>query len=68
MIGEVMGPRAAAGEPLVFGFDPQLLQQQLLDLGFSEAETCTPNVLNRHYLYRCKDGLRTVGRVMCARV
>ncbi|GLQ49712.1 class I SAM-dependent methyltransferase [Dyella flava] len=69
VIGEVMGQRAAAaGEPWVSAFDPQVLQQQLLDLGFSEAETCTPDVLNRRYLYRRKDGLRTGGRVMCARV
>jgi len=62
VIGEVMGSRAAAaGGPWVSAFDPQLLQQQLLDLGFSEAETYTPNVLNRRYLYRRKDGLRTGG-------
>jgi methyltransferase (TIGR00027 family) len=69
VIGEVMGKRAASvGEPWVSAFDPAVLQKQLLELGFSEAETYEPDVLNLRYLYRRKDGLRTGGRVMCARV
>jgi O-methyltransferase involved in polyketide biosynthesis len=69
VIGEVMGQRAAAvGEPWISAFDPAVLQRQLLELGFSDAETYEPDVLNQRYLYRRKDGLRTGGRVMCARV
>jgi methyltransferase (TIGR00027 family) len=69
VIGEVMGQRAAAaGEPWISAFYPSALRKQLLDLGFSEAETYEPDVLNQRYLYRRKDGLRTGGRVMCARV
>ncbi|GFZ95635.1 class I SAM-dependent methyltransferase [Dyella caseinilytica] len=69
VIGEVMGQRAAAvGEPWISAFDPAVLQKQLLELGFSEAETYDPDTLNLRYLYRRKDGLRTGGRVMCARV
>jgi methyltransferase (TIGR00027 family) len=69
VIGEVMGQRAAAvGEPWISAFDPEVLQKRLLELGFSEAETYDADVLNQRYLYRRKDGLRTNGRVMCARV
>lgn len=68
-IGELMAQRAAeVGEPWISAFEPILLRQQVLKLGFSEAETCEPDALNRRYLYRRKDGLRTGGRVMCARV
>jgi len=69
VIGEVMGQRAAAvGEPWVSAFDPALLRQQVLSLGFSEAATFEPDELNRRYLHRRKDGLRTSGRLMCARM
>jgi methyltransferase (TIGR00027 family) len=69
VIGEVMAQRAAAvGEPWVSAFDPAQLQKQLLQLGFREAENLDPEVLNRRYLYRRKDGLRTNSRMMCARV
>jgi len=69
VVHEVMGQRAAAvGEPWISSFDPLLLCQQLLDLGFSEAETSEPDELNRRYLHRRKDGLRSGGRLMCARV
>jgi methyltransferase (TIGR00027 family) len=69
VIGEVMGQRAAAvGEPWVSAFDPDALCKQLRELGFSEVESYSPDVLNERYLYRRKDGLRTGGRVMCARV
>jgi methyltransferase (TIGR00027 family) len=69
VIIEVMGQRAAAvGEPWISAFDPVLLRQKVLGLGFSEAETCEPDELNRRYLYRRKDGLHTGGRLMCARV
>ena len=68
-IDELMAQRAAeVGEPWISAFEPILLRQQVLKLGFSEAETCEPDALNRRYLYRRKDGLRTGGRVMCARV
>jgi O-methyltransferase involved in polyketide biosynthesis len=64
-----MAQRAAAvGEPWVSAFDPAQLQKQLLQLGFREAENLDPEVLNRRYLYRRKDGLRTNSRMMCARV
>jgi methyltransferase (TIGR00027 family) len=69
VIGELMAQRAAAvGEPWISAFEPILLRQQVLEPGFSEAETCEPDELNRRYLYRRKDGLRTGGRVMWARV
>jgi methyltransferase (TIGR00027 family) len=69
LIGELAGQRAAAvGEPWLSAFEPDGLQKQMLELGFSEAETYGPEVLNRRYLYRRKDGLRTSARVMCARV
>jgi methyltransferase (TIGR00027 family) len=68
-VGELMAQRAAAvGEPWVSAFDPVLLRQQVLELGFSEAETWEPDELNRCYLHRRKDGLRSGGRIMCARV
>lgn len=69
MIGELMGQRvAAAGEAWLSAFEPDVLQKQMLALGFSEAETYDADNLNQRYLYRRKDGLRTSGRVMCARV
>ncbi|SAL60345.1 MerR family transcriptional regulator [Caballeronia udeis] len=69
VIGEVMGQRAAAvGEPWVSAFEPALLRQQVLSLGFIEAETAEPDELNQCYLHRRKDGLRTRGRLMCARM
>jgi methyltransferase (TIGR00027 family) len=69
VIGEVMGRRAAAvGEPWVSAFEPALLRQQVLSLGFTEAETIEPDELNQRYLHRRKDGLRTSGRLMRARM
>lgn len=66
---EMMGQRAAAiGEPWISAFEPAALRRQVLGLGFREVETCEPDELNRRYLYHRKDGLRTSGRLMCARV
>jgi methyltransferase (TIGR00027 family) len=58
---------AAMGEPWVSDFDPAVLRETLLGLGFTEAETYEPDVLNRRYLYRRKDGLRSGGRLALAR-
>jgi methyltransferase (TIGR00027 family) len=59
---------AALGEPWLSTFDPAQLQSQLLELGFSSAESATPDDLNVRYFARRKDGLRTGGgvRIMCA--
>ena len=59
---------AALGEPWLSTFDPTQLQKQLLALGFSGAESATPDDLNLRYFARRKDGLRTGGgvRIMCA--
>ena len=59
---------AALGEPWLSAFDPTQLQGQLLELGFSSAESATPEGLNMRYFARRKDGLRTGGavRIMCA--
>lgn len=69
VINEVIGQRIAAlGEPWLSTFDPTQLQKQLLDLGFSSAESATPESLNARYFARRKDGLRAGGGVciMCA--
>jgi len=60
---------AALGEPWLSTFDPAQLQSQLLELGFSFAESATPDDLNVRYFARRKDGLRTGGgvRIMCAK-
>jgi O-methyltransferase involved in polyketide biosynthesis len=59
---------AAVGEPWLSSFDPVQLQSQLLELGFSSAESPTADELNLRYFARRKDGLCTGGgaRVMCA--
>jgi methyltransferase (TIGR00027 family) len=67
---DVVEQRAAAvGEPWLSSFDPAQLQRQLLELGFSSAESATPDELNLRYFARRKDGLCTGGgtRIMCAR-
>lgn len=69
-INDVMEQRVAAlGEPWLSTFDPTQLQSQLLELGFSTAESATPEDLNARYFARRKDGLRTGGgvRIMCAK-
>ena len=69
VINEVIGQRIAAlGEPWLSTFDPTQLHRQLLELGFSTAESATPEDLNARYFARRKDGLRTGGgaRIMCA--
>ena len=60
---------AAVGEPWLSAFDPTQLQRQMLELGFSSAESATPEELNARYFARRKDGLRAGGgvRIMCAR-
>lgn len=69
VMAEVMAQGAATlGEPWISNFDPAWLCQQVLGLGFSEAQTFEPDELNRRYLHQRKDGLRTSGRLMCARV
>ena len=68
-IAEFMAQRAAAlGEPWISGFEPAALREQVLGLGFGEVETYEPDELNRRYLHRRKDGLRTGGRLLFARV
>lgn len=52
---------AAQGEPWLSSFDPVELRQTLIALGFSSAETATPDLLNARYFARRKDGLRTGG-------
>src|SRR5581483_1443479 len=59
---------AALGEPWLSEFDPAALREKLRGLGFTEVETYEPDVLNRRYLYRRKDGLRCAGRLALARV
>lgn len=60
VISEVMEQRLAAlGEPWRSAFDPGQLQRQLLELGFSSAESPTPEDLNARYFARRKDALRT---------
>jgi len=69
VINEVMVQRIAAlGEPWLSNFDPTQLQAQLLELGFSSAESATPTELNARYFARRKDGLCTGGgvQIMCA--
>lgn len=69
VINAVIEQRVAAlGEPWLSTFDPEQLQKQLLDLGFSSARNATPEELNARYFTRRKDGLRTGGGVciMCA--
>ena len=69
VINAVIEQRVAAlGEPWLSTFDPTLLQEQLLDLGFSSARNATLDDLNARYFARRKDGLRTGGGVyiMCA--
>jgi methyltransferase (TIGR00027 family) len=68
-IGAVIEQRVAAlGEPWLSTFDPAVLQRQLLESGFSTAESVGPEVLNARYFARRNDGLRTGGgtRIMCA--
>jgi len=69
VINEAIGQRAIAlGEPWLSTFDPKQLQRQLLEQGFSTAESATPEDINERYFDRRKDGLR-MGRgvnIMCA--
>lgn len=68
-INEMLEQRlAAAGEPWLSAFEPAQLQRQMLELGFSSAQSATPEELNLRYFARRKDGMRMGGgiRVMCA--
>ncbi|HEY2344557.1 MAG TPA: SAM-dependent methyltransferase [Xanthomonadaceae bacterium] len=69
VVGEMAARRAAElGEPWISAFEPDVLRERVLALGFGEAETIGPDELNRRYLHRRKDGLRTNARMMRARV
>ena len=71
MVAEVIGMQAAAiGEPWLSRFDPVQLQSQLRGLGYSRAESASPDDLNARYFARRKDGLRTAAgvRIMCANI
>lgn len=71
VIDQFIGGRvAAAGEPWLSTFDPAQLQRQLLEAGFSSADSTTPDDLNARYFARRKDGLSAGGsvRIMCARI
>jgi methyltransferase (TIGR00027 family) len=67
-VAEVMAERLAAiGEPWISAFDPAAVCGQVAALGFDDVTAYEPDELNRRYLYRRKDGLRTGGRLLCAR-
>jgi methyltransferase (TIGR00027 family) len=69
VINEVIEQQIVAlGEPWLSTFDPMQLELEMLELGFSEAKSATPDDLNARYFARRKDGLRTGGgaRIMCA--
>ena len=69
VINDLMEQRMAAlGEPWLSTFDPTQLQKQLFEMGFSKAQSATPEDVNARYFARRKDGLRTGGgvRIMCA--
>jgi O-methyltransferase involved in polyketide biosynthesis len=67
-ISDMIAERCAAiGEPWISAFDPAALREQVLALGFKDVTTYEPAELNLRYLHRRKDGLRTGGRLLCAR-
>jgi methyltransferase (TIGR00027 family) len=69
-ISEFIGQQIAAlGEPWIAAFEPEALREQLLQLGFREAEVVTGDALTERYLPRRKDGLRVPpsARLMLAR-
>jgi O-methyltransferase involved in polyketide biosynthesis len=67
-ISETIGERVAAlGEPWISAFDPAALREQVVALGFNDVTAYEPAELNPRYLHRRKDGLRTGGRLLCAR-
>jgi methyltransferase (TIGR00027 family) len=67
-IHEVMAQRVAAiGEPWISAFEPAVLRDKVLAFGFRDAKVHEPDELNRRYLFRRKDGLRTGGRLMIAK-
>ncbi len=69
VVSEVIAQRTAAiGEPLRSEFEPAVLREKVHALGFSEVTTCEPDELNLRYLNRRKDGLRSGGRMLLARI
>ena len=69
VVGDIMAARVAErGEPWISAFAPADLRDKARALGFGEVETHEPDELNRRYLARRKDGLRTGGRLFRARV
>lgn len=69
VISDLVAARVAAeGEPWIATFEPEELRARCLDLGFAEATVWEPDALNQRYLHRRKDGLRSNGRLLCARV
>lgn len=70
VIMEAMAGRMAlVGEPWVSSFESEKLVEDLIRLGFREAQFLTPEAMNARWLARRKDGLCTGGaiRLMCAR-
>lgn len=71
VICEVIGLQATAvGEPWLSSFDPVQLQAQLREMGFSTADSVTPEEIHARYFARRRDGLRAGAavRIMCARI
>jgi methyltransferase (TIGR00027 family) len=67
-VSEWMDQRVAeVGEPWLSAFDPATLREQVAALGYDEVTTYEPDALNLRFLHRRKDGLRTGGRLLCAR-
>jgi methyltransferase (TIGR00027 family) len=64
----LMALAAGYGEPWLSAFVPEELRERVLSLGFSQVETFDADALNRQYLDRRKDGLRTLGQLLRARV
>lgn len=65
---EVMRQKVASlGEPWIATFEPTSLRDRCLALGFGEAENYDSDELNKRYLYRRKDGLRSGGSILVAR-
>ncbi|CAN5854469.1 class I SAM-dependent methyltransferase [soil metagenome] len=61
---------AQHGEPWKSAFIPALLQQDLRNMGFSQADSAGSEQLNARYFHERKDGLRIGNgfQLMCARI
>ncbi len=69
VISDLIAQRAAAiGEPWLSAFEPAALREKVRAVGFGDVAIYGPDELNLRYLNRRKDGLRTSGRLVCARV